>query len=460
MPLPYILASYAAYYDHIIDINSLTISSKFETYRSIAAANDAFINAVNPDQIEGQLKFFTPFPVVINEIEYYQWDKVYNHIAWYKRLVEHLDDISDAAADIATNLYQALEQLEIAEDGDHADRPLSALRTEIANRMRILSAYVVGGGGSLEESMMVPINPVEGDLSEAKSWLQEIINKNVASATPLAIIYEGNVNGDEGSFTRLYDPVNAPHNHEISQGKTRDMVGFVHYLGMTATIIELFQSSYTNFIKSDNGGTIPPSPEDKAEMGLRLFYTPTMDAPTAAQLRDRSYREFPYAGERTPAKPANDSQRDDNGLQAGLKRLREAYKADAFDYLNESAETRTAMRVVTATLRRLVFGDVVLSDENIEAEVAPPLPPANMPFERLRRAVFALSVNIFAGQRDENGDIFPNRINSIKDNTIKELGLEKIYNRGSALPILVAEQRLNNLETFARDNDMGDWEET
>jgi len=146
VPLPYILASYAIYFDRIVNVNSKTINSKFYAYRRIAAANDAFINAVIPNQLGQSLKYFDPFPAVVAGIEYYTFDQMRADKKLIDGMMDKLEAVEAAREVIATNLNNANNFLLTAENADHADEVLDSIRWPYTKQQEVLARYTIPGG--------------------------------------------------------------------------------------------------------------------------------------------------------------------------------------------------------------------------------------------------------------------------------------------------------------------------
>jgi hypothetical protein len=146
VPLPYILASYAIYFDRIVNVNSKTINSKFYSYRRIAAANDAFINAVIPNQLGQSLKYFNPFPALVAGIEYFTFDEMRADKKYIDGMMDKLGAVESAREVIAANLDKAKEALEKAEDSDHADQTLDSIRWRFSKQEEVLARYTIPGG--------------------------------------------------------------------------------------------------------------------------------------------------------------------------------------------------------------------------------------------------------------------------------------------------------------------------
>jgi hypothetical protein len=146
VPLPYILASYAIYFDRIVNVNSKTINSKFYSYRRIAAANDAFINAVIPNQLGQSLKYFNPFPALVAGIEYYTFDQMRADKKYIDGMMDKLGAVESAREVIAANLDKAKDFLERAENSDHADQTLDSIRWRYNKQEEVLARYTTAGG--------------------------------------------------------------------------------------------------------------------------------------------------------------------------------------------------------------------------------------------------------------------------------------------------------------------------
>ena len=145
VPLPYILAAYAVYFDRIVNIKSRTIATKFYAFRRVAASNDAFLNAVKPDQLAESLKFFSPFPVVISGKDYYTFTEVRNSIKLLTGMMEKLTKIADIREIIETNLLAADELFRFVEA--RGDGELNDMRARYEEQVELLNYYTTTEGG-------------------------------------------------------------------------------------------------------------------------------------------------------------------------------------------------------------------------------------------------------------------------------------------------------------------------
>ena len=144
VPLPYILAAYAVYFDRIVNIKSRTIATKFYAYRRVAASNDAFLNAVKPDQLAESLKYFSPFPVVINGKDYYTFTEVRNAIKLLGGMIAKLEIIDEKRQVLVDNLTTA--DTLMTEVENQYDGRLDDLRVPYEEQVETINYLTTEGG--------------------------------------------------------------------------------------------------------------------------------------------------------------------------------------------------------------------------------------------------------------------------------------------------------------------------
>ena len=102
LPQPLIMGLLAIYYDHVVNIQNRLPMFKFMTGKRIAAADDTFMTAVNPDNITAFSDSYSSFPLVLSGKTYYSEREVRDEI---KRLQGFWDRINDYQTMLGISVY-------------------------------------------------------------------------------------------------------------------------------------------------------------------------------------------------------------------------------------------------------------------------------------------------------------------------------------------------------------------